>query len=92
MTPPATKFDAKVDGAAAVLPTQRLSVYNLMIRPEHQSAYEQLLFEAIAADGRLKQVDRNQLAKLLEEARAATGRVPAGGASPLVAADVFVFS
>ena len=79
MTPPAVKFDAKVEGAVAVLPTQRLSIFNLMIHQAHQAAYEQLVSEAIAADGRLKLVDRSLLAKVLEE-RSATGKLPASGA------------
>ncbi|MEI8373525.1 MAG: hypothetical protein WCJ35_11925 [Planctomycetota bacterium] len=92
MTPPAVKFDAKVEGAVVVLPTQRLSTYYLMAGRAHQAFYEQFLNESLAADGRLKPVDRAQLAKLLEERTLQLAQSPLATRSPLITVDVFVFS
>jgi hypothetical protein len=91
VAPPEVKFDSKIEGAVAVMPTQRLSVYNLMIDHAHQAAYEQFLFEALTTNGRLKLIDRSQLTKLLQERELLLKHSPQA-VPPLIAADVFVFS
>jgi len=88
--PPKVKgFAGQVSGAAAVLPTEVLSKYFLMAKPEHLAAYEDAICKTIAEDGRLKVVDREHLDKVLRERQYAilTGQAQS---TPAVSADVFV--
>ncbi len=91
-TPPLVRFDAKVEGSLAVLPTLRLSTYYLMVGQSHQAAYEQSIFESLAADGRLKPVERAQLAKAMQERELQLAESPQAANAPMIAADVLVFS
>lgn len=82
----------KIDGAVAVMPTEPLSMYFLMAGPSHQAAYEGAVAEAIRRDGRLKLIDRERLARLLEERKLTMLQSPEKPSRAIVAADVFVFS
>ena len=81
-----------VDGAVAVLPTEPLSMYFLMATAAHHAIYEQTIFEAIEADGRLELVDRTELRRVLQERKLQLLNPQDGPARPLIAADVFVLS
>ncbi len=81
-----------ISGAAAVLPTERLSRYFLMATPVHQTLYEQTIRDAIRADGRLNTVDRAELGRLLQERELAYFGSPPSEPRPMIAADVLVFS
>ena len=81
-----------VNGAIAVMPTEPLSMYFLMATPAHHAAYEQTISDAIAADRRLKILDRTQLTRALEERKQRLLEPQAASPQPITAADVFVFS
>ena len=57
----------RVEGAAAVLPTEPLGEYFLTADAAQHALVEQQVFEAIEADGRLKLVDRTELRRVLAE-------------------------
>jgi hypothetical protein len=87
--PPDVKaFTGQVSGAAAVLPTEVLSMYFLMAKSEHLAAYEDAICKVIDADGRVKVVDRANLDKLWRERLYA---VLSGQTEfkPAISADVF---
>jgi len=81
-------FKGPVSGAAAVLPTEVLSLYFLMAKSEHLAAYEDAICKVIDADGRLKVVDRAHLDKVWRERLYA---VLSGQTEfkPAISADVF---
>ena len=81
-----------VSGAVAVMPTEPMSMYFLMAKPAHHAAYEQAVTDALNADGRLKLIDRTQLARVLEEHKREILRSHKASSPAIIAADVFVFS
>ncbi|MCG8510423.1 MAG: hypothetical protein MI741_14455, partial [Rhodospirillales bacterium] len=88
---PRSVWVGPIEGAAALLPTKMVSPYFLMARPEHQDFYEQAIFEALAADGRLDLVDRQRMDDLLRERKLHALNPPREHSpGPLVAADIFI--
>jgi ABC-type phosphate transport system substrate-binding protein len=86
---PGVTFSEPITGAVAVLPSESLSDFFLMADSRHLALYDEQLFEAIASDQRLAQVDRSEIATVLEEQRlvmTATGE----RTGKIVAADVLV--
>ena len=92
LTVPDVKFDGPIQGAAAVLPTEPLSLYFLMGNPSHLALYEQAIADAIHADGRLKLVDRTELSRVLAERRLQMLDYAALPTEPIISADVIVIS
>ena len=80
----------RVEGAAAVLPTEPLGEYFLTADAAQHALVEQQVFEAIEADGRLKLVDRTELRRVLAERQLELLDPQQGPRRPLIAADVFV--
>ena len=87
-----TKFNQRVGGAVAVLPTEPLSMYFLMADRSHHAAYERAITEALETDGRLKLVDRTQLARVLAERKLELLGIQSSRPKPIVSADIFVLS
>ncbi len=86
------KFKQSVSGAVAVLPTEPLSMYFLMADRSHHAAYERAITKALEADGRLKLVDRTQLARVLAERKLELLGIRESRPKPIVSADIFVLS
>ncbi len=79
-----------ISGAVAVLPAQSLSAYFLMDNPANHAAWEEAITSALAADGRLKLVDRSQIDRVLAERR--LDLLAEGPRTAIVSANVFVLS
>lgn len=79
-----------ISGGAAVFPTECRSLYFLMAGEAELAAYDGAIADALAADGRLRMVNRDHIQKVLEEWNIArrTGR-PTSNVT-FIAADVFV--
>jgi len=87
--PPTVRFEEPIEGAVAILPAVKLSLYFQMAKPAVLATYEDALVTALESDGRLKLVDRAALARVLAERSLAL----VGGAEStkaVVTADVFV--
>lgn len=91
-TPAAGIVGEPIAGAVAVLPTEPLSLLFRMADRSHYTAYEQAIGDAIAADGRLKIVDRGQIARVLAERRLQILGLDNAGVGAIVSADVLVVS
>ncbi len=81
-----------VSGAVAVLPLERMSLEFVMAGDAEYAAYEQAVVDTLAKDGRLRMVDRTDVARVLQEQKltlARGGRQPPGS---IIAADVLVLS
>lgn len=87
---PVVSFKKPISGAVAVLPSETLSRYFLMTRPQHHAAYEQSVTEAIGRDQRLKIVDRTALARVLVERELGMALAERESPKPVLVADVFV--
>ncbi|MBN2133182.1 MAG: hypothetical protein JW741_27015, partial [Sedimentisphaerales bacterium] len=89
-TLPATQpYKGAIAGAVSVLPPEVLNPYILTVKESHLAAYEDAIYSAIAADNRLKTVNRDELRKIWRERQYAL----LSGESefkPAVSADVFV--
>jgi len=82
----------EISGAAAVLPLQMMSKHFLLAGPNEQQAYELAVQDGIAADKRLKLVDRAELTRVLTERKLALEGSGPQPDRPLIAADVIVLS
>jgi hypothetical protein len=81
---------ARVEGAAALLPTEPLGEYFLTADAARHALFEQQIFDAIEADGRLELVDRTELERVLAERKLELLDPQHGPTRPFIAADVFV--
>jgi len=89
---PVAAFTDPIAGAVAVLPTEKLSLLFRMADRSHLAACEQAVAEAIESDGRLKMVDRTQLARVLNERRLQILGLQDAPSRAIISADVLVVS
>jgi len=89
-TTTAPPYNGPVDGAAAVLPAQPETGLFFMAGAGHRIAYEEEIAGAIARDGRLKVVDREELRRVLAERELTLAGLSGDAPQAALAADVIV--
>ena len=60
-------YKGAIAGAVSILPPEVLNPYILTVKESHLAAYEDAIYSAIAADNRLKIVNRDELRKIWRE-------------------------
>ena len=78
--------------AAAVLPLEPLTAEFVMGSRSHYAAYEQAIADAIGKDGRLRMVDRAELARVLQEYKLGLAQGAPPPPHAIITADVLVLS